>query len=452
MHISRRRLRRSILSLSLAAALLIQPVLAASQPTVPQGWTSPFSDVKEGQWFYPFVASLNSRDVIHGYPDGRFGPNDTTRAGDSMIMVLKAAGCGEQVPPQGAHYATGYANYAVGQGWLTREEVPQDLNGTISRLFIARLAAKALGLEPVSDGSGVPSPFADVDDGYLTALYQKGIVAGSFLDGTRVFCPHSSITRAEVSAIVWQVQEYASHIHFGAHTLDILPGVPVNIYGKSGYQSENGRITYTAPGMNTTAGVDVSSHQGEVDWKAVAGDGIDFAMLRAGGRYYGLDSGTIFEDSRFCDNIQGASEAGLEVGVYFFSQAVSVEEAEEEARFVLDLLKDYRITGPVAFDWENIPDDTARTDNVDSATLTAMANAFCALVEEAGYHPMIYCNQYIGYLLYDLEGVAQYPLWLAQYSDTPDFYYAFQIWQYTDSGQVAGIRGKADLNLCLEPW
>ena len=452
MHISWRRLRRPLLSLSLAAALLVQPVLAASQPTVPQGWTSPFSDVKEGQWFYPFVASLNSRDVVHGYPDGRFGPNDTTRAGDSMIMVLKAAGCGDLEPLQDTHYAASYANYAVDHGWLTRNEVPEDLNGTVSRLFIAQLAAKALGLDPVAADNGVSSPFADVDDGYVTALYQKGIVAGSFQGDTRVFCPQDSITRAEVSAIVWQVQEYASHIHFGAYTLDILPGVPVNIYGKDGYQAEDSRITYNAQGMNTTTGVDVSSHQGEVDWKAVAGDGVDFAIIRAGGRYYGLDSGTIFEDTRFRENIQGASQAGLEVGVYFFSQAVSVEEAEEEARFVLNLLEDYDITGPVVFDWENISNDTARTDNVDSTTLTAMANAFCSLVEEAGYHPMIYCNQYIAYLLYDLEGVAQYPLWIAQYSDAPDFYYAFQMWQYTDAGQVAGIQGKADLTLCLEPW
>ena len=88
---------------------------------------------------------------------------------------------------------------------------------------------------------------------------------------------------------------------------------------------------------------------------------------------------------------------------------------------------------------------------LDSATLTAMANTFCNLVEEAGYQPMIYFNQYIAYLLYDLEGVAQYPFWLAQYTQSPDLYYDFQMWQYTDAGQVAGIQGKADLNLRILP-
>ena len=448
-HISRKRLCRPILSLSLAAALLAQPVLAAGQPTVPQGWTSPFSDVTQGAWYYPFVAVLNSQGVIAGYPDGRFGPKDPISAGAALVMVLKATGCGDLEPLQDAHYAASYANYAVSRGWLTWDEIPDDLNGAVSRLFVAQLAAKALGLEPAEGGS---SPFADVDDGYVTALQQGGIVNGSIQDGVRVFCPESSITRAEVSAIVWQVQEYASHIRFGSHTLDILPGVPASVWDKGAFLNTGGRMTYTGQGAEPALGVDVSSHQGDIDWEAVAGDGIDFAMIRAGGRYYGKDSGTIFEDTRFRDNIRGASDAGLEAGVYFFSQAVSVEEAEEEARFVLDLLKDCDITGPVVFDWENISNAPARTDGVDSATLTAAANAFCTLVEEAGYQPMIYFNQYIAYLLYDLEGVAQYPFWLAQYSDTPDFHYNFQMWQYTDAGQVAGIQGKADLNLRLLPW
>lgn len=233
--------------------------------------------------------------------------------------------------------------------------------------------------------------------------------------------------------------------------LEAKAGVPVNRYVREGFTvDENGRVSYFHNGLQAREGIDVSFYQGEIGWEAVAADGVDFAMIRLG--YRGYTEGGLRMDSRFEENIQGALDAGLEVGVYFFSQAVSVEEAEEEARFVLNLLEDYDITGPVVFDWENISNDTARTDNVDSATLTAMANAFCSLVEEAGYHPMIYCNQYIAYLLYDLEGVAQYPLWIAQYSDAPDFYYAFQMWQYTDAGQVAGIQGKADLTLCLEPW
>ena len=446
MHTSIRRTLPRLAGLSLSALLLLQPALAAGQPAVPQGWTCPFSDTAQGDWFYPFVASLNSQGVVNGYPDGRFGPNDATRAGDSIIMILKAAGSGDLEPVPGEHYASGYAAYASERGWITPEQLPE-LTGPVARLFIARLAAQALGLAPSEAGS----PFRDLDDGYVTALYEKGLIAG-FREGEELFFrPEDSMTRAEVSAVVWQIQEYASHIHFGSHTLDILKGVPVNSYRSEKFVLADDRMTYTADGLATSLGVDVSSYQGEIDWQAVAADGIDFAMIRAGGRYYGLDSGTIFEDPQCRANIQGASEAGLEVGVYFFSQAVSPEEAEEEARFVLDLLKGCDITGPVVFDWENISSGPARTDGVDSATLTAMANAFCNLVEEAGYQPMIYFNQYIAYLLYNLEGVAQYPFWLAQYTQSPDFYYDFQMWQYTDAGQVAGIQGKADLNLRILP-
>ncbi len=433
-----------MLPVALSAVLLAQPVLAASQPAPPQGWSSPFSDVKQGAWFYPFVAVLNSQDVISGYPDGRFGPNDATRAGDSMIMILKAAGSGTLEPDPGAHYAAVYADYAVERGWLTREQMP-DLNGSISRLFIAQLAAKALGLAAVEGAS----PFADVDDGFVTALYQKGIVAGTQEGDALLYHPEASITRAEISAIVWQVREYATHIHFGTYTLDILENVPVNTYDSSAFILDGDRMGYTGEGVETSLGIDVSYHQGAIDWEKVAGDGIQFAMIRAGGRYYG--SGTLFEDTQFRANIQGALDAGLDVGVYFFSQAITSDEAREEANFLLDLLEDYDFTGPVVFDWENITYDTARTDGLDRATVTAMADAFCQTVEQAGHSPMIYFNQYIGYLLYDLEGVVQYPFWLAQYSATPGFYYDFQMWQYTDAGRVDGVTGKVDLNLRILP-
>ncbi|MEA4933124.1 MAG: GH25 family lysozyme [Lawsonibacter sp.] len=440
-----KRIRTRMLPLALSAILLSQPVLAASQPAAPQGWSSPFSDVQDGAWFYPFVAVLNSQGVINGYPDGRFGPNDTTRAGDSMIMILKAAGSGTLESDPGAHYAAVYADYAVNRGWLTQEQVPDDLNGSISRQFVAQLAAKALGLTAIEGAS----PFADVDDGLVTALYQKGIVAGTKVGDSLLFHPDASITRAEISAIVWQIREYATHIHFGTYTLDILDNVPVNADDPSAFILDGDRMDYAGKGVKTSLGIDVSYHQGVIDWKKVADDDIQFAMIRAGGRYYG--SGVVFEDTQFRTNIQGALDAGLDVGVYFFSQAITVEEARDEANFLLNLLKDYDFTGPVVFDWENITNAAARTDGLDRATVTAMANAFCQTVEQAGYSPMIYFNQYIGYLLYNLEDVVQYPFWLAQYGTTPGFYYNFQMWQYTDAAQVDGVPGKVDLNLRILP-
>lgn len=433
-----------LLTFTLAAALLVQPALAAGQAAAPEGWTSPFSDVAEKDWYYPYVATLNSQGVIDGYPDGRFGAKDPVSAGAALVMVLKGAGLGTMTPQEGTHWASAYSNFAVARGWLTEEDTAQ-LDGAIPRLRIVQLAAQALGLSP----SKAPSPFADADDGYATVLYQQGLLAGNQEGGQLLLKPRDSITRAEISAIVWQVQRYASQIRIAGKTVPVLAAIPANSYDLSAFQSEDGRMTYTADGVNTALGIDVSSHQGTIDWDKVADDGIQFAMIRSGGRYYG--SGVMFEDTQFQNNIKGAIKAGLDVGVYFFSQAVTVEEAQEEAQFVLDLIEEYDLTGPVVFDWENISDNSARTNGVDRATLTAMANAFCETVEEAGYPPMIYLNQYLGYLRYDLEGVIQYPFWLAQYNAYPGFRYDFQMWQYTDAGQVDGIDSRVDLNLWLLP-
>ena len=447
----RKQILLHILAAATAAVMTVSPALAAGVPQLPENYHSPFSDVGENEWFYPYVCALNAEDVIAGYDDGRFGPHDTTAAGDAILMVMKATGSGNQFPAEGEHYAAGYVTYALNQGWLTQEEVPESLSAEISRGFIARLAAKALGLTPITHAS----TFEDVDDGYITALYRLGIIAGSEENGQRLFHPDSSITRAELSTIIWQIMEYANresdegYIKLGSYTVQVQESLPENPYDASKFRKAGDRMTYTAPDVDTSLGVDVSYHQGTIDWEKVAGDGIEFAMIRAGGRYYG--SGVVFEDSQFRNNLQGAMDAGLETGVYFFSQAVTVEEAREEAQFLIDLLEDFNFHGPVVFDWENIDYDTARTDGVGSATVTAMANAFCQEVESAGYQPMIYFNRYIAYLIYELSGVADYPFWIAEYGSTPEFYYDFQIWQYTDSGRVNGIDGPVDMNIRLTP-
>lgn len=451
MQTHRKRILIHILAAGTAAAMAVSPVFAAGVPQLPEGYHSPFSDVGENEWFYPYVCALNVEDVIAGYDDGRFGPHDTTTAGDAILMVMKAVGSGNQFPAQGQHYAAGYVTYALNQGWLTQDEVPASLSGEISRGFIARLAAKALELTPVT----LASPFADVNDGYITALYRLGVIVGSEENGQRLFHPDSSITRAELSTIIWQIMEYANresdegYIKLGSYMLQVQEGLTPSSYDSSKFLKLGDRMTYTDPSVTTSVGVDVSYHQRTIDWKKVAGDGIDFAMIRAGGRYYG--SGVVFEDSQFRNNLQGAMDAGLETGVYFFSQAVTVEEAREEAQFLLKLLKDFDFQGPVVFDWENIDYDSARTDGVGSATVTAMANAFCQEVEDAGYEPMIYFNRYIAYLIYELSGVAEYPFWIAEYGASPEFYYDYQIWQYTDSGRVNGIDGPVDMNIRLTP-
>lgn len=236
---------------------------------------------------------------------------------------------------------------------------------------------------------------------------------------------------------------------FGDRVLTPLEGMPLNPYERTAFTvDDRGRISYEKDGKRARTGIDVSTYQGEIDWRLAAADGIDFAILRLG--YRGYTEGGLFMDQTFESNLRGALDAGLDVGIYFFSQAITPEEAEAEAAFVLNAIGDHEIVCPIAFDWEPIsPGSEARTDGLDNDTLTRCAVAFCARIREAGYTPAVYFNQSLGYLRYDLRELTEYALWLAEYDAKPDFYYHFDLWQYTHTGQVNGIQGDVDLDLDL---
>jgi len=193
-------------------------------------------------------------------------------------------------------------------------------------------------------------------------------------------------------------------------------------------------------------GIDVSEHQHNVDWHAVKEAGVEFVMIRAG--YRGYTEGALYEDSMFRQHLSGAKDAGLKVGVYFFSQATSVEEAEEEAAFLLKRIKHKQLEMPVVFDWEFVSND-ARTALVDSRTLTDCAIAFCEAVRQAGYIPMVYFNPDLAQNMLLLEELSGYDFWLAMYTEEMDFPYRVDLWQYTQEGTLPGIEGNVDLNLYL---
>ena len=209
-----------------------------------------------------------------------------------------------------------------------------------------------------------------------------------------------------------------------------------------------GRITYAGEGYRSLTGIDVSEHQYDIDWSQVAADGIDFAIIRTG--YRGYTSGGLHEDKYFRQNIQGALEAGIPVGAYFFSQAISAREAREEAAFVIDQLKDYEVTMPVVFDMEILSREY-RTYGLSRRTLYKCTQAFCDAIAEAGYTPMIYMTQYLGYQKYTLRELADlYDFWFAEYYVSyPSFVYDFRMWQYSDTGSVSGVSGNVDLDLYL---
>ena len=217
---------------------------------------------------------------------------------------------------------------------------------------------------------------------------------------------------------------------------------------KNGFHKENGYITYSEGEKKSKKGIDVSYAQKEINWNKVKAAGIDFAMIRIGFR--GYESGMLNVDEYFQKNIKGAQKAGIETGVYFFSQATNEAEAIEEARFVLGMLKDFDITYPVAFDWEPVTHDTARTDELHGRALCDCALAFCKTIEAGGYRPVIYASLNLlreQYDNYDIEVISEYDLWLAEYKDRPEYPYKFVMWQYTDEGIVDGINTETDINL-----
>lgn len=233
------------------------------------------------------------------------------------------------------------------------------------------------------------------------------------------------------------------------------PDIAASAYPEEDFtMNESGRIEYTDAAVKYTTGVDVSSHQGNIDWDAVKNDGIDFAVIRIGLRGYG-SSGEIYDDDYSEANITGAKEAGLKVGVYFFSQAITPEEAEEEADFVVKKLRkiNEEIDYPVFFDWENEPGKNMRTDNMTGYEMTQCAVAFCEKIKDAGYIPGIYFNLSYGYAKYDLNSIKDYHFWYAQHEkESPSFYYNYDIWQYTYKGTVDGIDTQVDMNISFAEY
>ncbi len=228
--------------------------------------------------------------------------------------------------------------------------------------------------------------------------------------------------------------------------------IPASSYLKEEFTEIDGRMTYSDTSVNYSTGIDVSSYQGNIDWHAVAKDGIDFAIIRVGYRGYGT-AGNICVDDSARTNIKEAKAAGLKVGVYFYSQATSTLEAVEEAEFVLEAIKDYEIDFPVIFDWENDPGVGMRTDNMASEQITACAVAFCEKIKEAGYTPGVYFNLTDAYERYNLEKINDYVFWYAQFKgESPEFYYQYNIWQYANDGTVEGISGTVDLNICFSSY
>ena len=230
--------------------------------------------------------------------------------------------------------------------------------------------------------------------------------------------------------------------------ITISDKIEKNNYDFTNLVESGGKLKYMADGKNISfMGIDVSRYQKDIDFSRIKEQGIDFVMIRVGAR--GYKNGNIVMDEYFEKNLNSAIEAGLDVGVYFYSQAINVSEAEEEANIVLAAIAEKKITYPVAFDMEYVENDTSRIDTLTRDEKTLITAAFVNKIKEAGYRPMIYGNKEWLLKRIDVSKFTTSAFWLSQDDEHPDYPYKYDIWQYTTEGEIYGIDGAVDMDICF---
>ena len=231
----------------------------------------------------------------------------------------------------------------------------------------------------------------------------------------------------------------------------VLGQIPVNSYKLENFYVDDGFMAYHDDEGNKLShlGIDLSYHQENVNWDELAASGIEFVMLRCG--YRGYSEGGLVKDEKFDEYAKACNDRDIPLGVYFFTQAVSVEEAEREAEFTLELIRDYKISYPVAIDTEYVSDKQARTnlEEIDEDLRSKMCIAFCEKIKEAGYYPMVYASENWIRRELDFEALQDYDLWAPQYLEENDFMYDFTIWQYTEHGFIKGVDEQVDLDISM---
>lgn len=229
--------------------------------------------------------------------------------------------------------------------------------------------------------------------------------------------------------------------------LEISEKIPLHNYDFTKMKITNGKMTYYEGNKKLSRlGVELSEENGEVDFEALKQSGIDFVMIKVGSR--GYETGLIKQDEKFTDNMEAAMKAGLEVGVYFCSQAISAEEAAAEAEFVENALLSYKITYPVAFRMDSIVNDVARTDILDQEQKTQVAEVFLHDMESAGYSVILYGSR--EWLLTEIlpeELLEDMDVWLTEQTAIPEYPYQFKMWEYAGGESVNGVKGTVNYTI-----
>ena len=230
--------------------------------------------------------------------------------------------------------------------------------------------------------------------------------------------------------------------------VSINPYLTKNTYDYSGLVYQYPIMKYYEDSEKVSrVGVNVSADDGDINFKRLKKAGVDFAMIRLGSRGYG--SGNLMADEMFYENVRKATDAGMDVGVTFFSQAITKEEALEEATRVIEGLQGFTIVYPVAFDMEYISNDTARVQGLSKEAKTEIAMTFMDAVRQAGYKTVLYGDKEWLIRRVDLSKLIGYDVWLSQEQDTPDYPYKYTMWEYTKSAKLDGLDEPAALSICF---
>lgn len=421
---------------------------------------NPFSDLDVNDWYGSAVLKCNKRGILVGY-DGMVRPRDTITREEAAAVVARALGYYGKTTSYRTPYADSssisawaYQNVAwlTEHGYITDSPTYYRPKEAITRAETMVLLDNLIGTLWRANGL-----YNEDFDGNLIVAASNFMLINSHIRGD-VIVPCGSnekiiLCNCEIDGEVLnpsgaQVQvtdeNGVTTVITSGRERPVQSGARVNrLRGGDFYLDQRERLQYT--GGYSAQGIDVSEWQADIDWEKVAADGIDFAIIRCGYRGYG--AGKLLADKRFYEYMDGAIAAGLDVGVYIYSQAISEEEAREEARFAVDMASGYDLTYPIVFDWEYAGAGDARTNDTSAAALTSYAVAFCDEVERLGYTPCVYSYISLSYDNYDLAALNDYYMWMAIYYDKPEYYYHYDMCQYTSSGSVDGIEGRVDMDL-----
>lgn len=288
----------------------------------------------------------------------------------------------------------------------------------------------------------------------IISVFMLGLLAGLFIGhfANTQSDKQSTDNTADNNSTTISVEGGNEYLQVHVPKREVKYGViPINSYNLDNFRVDDGYMAYFDENENKIShlGVDISYHQTEIDWDKLKESPCEFVMLRCGFR--GYTEGGLVEDEKFREYATAAVEHDFPIGVYFFTQALSEQEAIAEADYVLSLIEEFPISYPVAIDTEYVASEDARTNKTEMTIeeRTSYVVAFCERIKEKGYYPIVYASENWLRRSLDASMLQPYEIWAPQYLDRNDFMYDFTIWQYTDAGSIPGIKGDVDLNISM---